>query len=226
MDRLVLEVEDRRLDRAARGTRRGGGRRTGPARPRRRRRPPARARAGPARPHICRSEATVPGNVTHDRGVERADVDPELERVGRDDGEQLAVRRAAPRARGAAGACSRRGRARRGRRARGRRRLASSSSLVSRRRARPLARLDEADRPRALAHELGDASRPPRPARCAASAAPRRPPAGSTSRSAAARRASRRGRRASTSSRPVSRSASSTGLAIVALASRKRGSVP
>ena len=33
----------------------------------------------------------MPGNVTHDGGVERADVDAELERVGRDDGEQLAV---------------------------------------------------------------------------------------------------------------------------------------
>ena len=46
------------------GSRRGGGRRTGRARPRRRcrRRGPRPRR--PARPHICRSDATVPGKVT------------------------------------------------------------------------------------------------------------------------------------------------------------------
>ena len=63
----------------------------------------------PARPHIWRS-CHGPGKRDADRGVEPADVDPELQRVGRDD------RRAAPRRSAAAGCrvaapgCSRRGR--------------------------------------------------------------------------------------------------------------------
>ena len=53
-----------------------------------------------------------------DRRVEVADVDAELERVGGDDGEQVALRPAAARSRAAAWACSRRGRARSARRGR------------------------------------------------------------------------------------------------------------
>ena len=45
----------------------------------------------PARPHCWRSDATVPGEADRDRAVEQADVDPELERVGRRDAEQLAL---------------------------------------------------------------------------------------------------------------------------------------
>ena len=88
-----------------RGTRRGGGRRTGRARPRRRRTPPARGpRARPARPHIWRSEATVPGNVTTTAASSAPMSMPELERVGRDDGAQLAAHQPAARARAAAAA--------------------------------------------------------------------------------------------------------------------------
>ena len=52
------------------------------------------------------------GEADRDHGVEQPDVDPELERVGRGDAEQLARRRGAARSRAAARPCSRRGRAR------------------------------------------------------------------------------------------------------------------
>ena len=45
----------------------------------------------PARPHCCRSDATVPGKPTEIDAVEQADVDPELERVRRRHAEQLAL---------------------------------------------------------------------------------------------------------------------------------------
>ena len=45
----------------------------------------------PARPHIWRRLATVPGNVTQMRRVEVADVDAELERVGGHHGQQVAL---------------------------------------------------------------------------------------------------------------------------------------
>ncbi len=87
---------------------------------------PAAAAAGAA-PHLPQAGDRA-GERDADRGVELADVDPELERVGGDDAEQLAVDRAGAGSPGAAPACSRRGRARSARPAR-----ASSRSTAWRR---------------------------------------------------------------------------------------------
>ena len=62
-------------------------------------------------PHLAQAGDGA-GEGDADRRVELADVDAQLERVGGDDREQLAVATAAPRSRAAAAACSRRGRAR------------------------------------------------------------------------------------------------------------------
>ena len=88
-------------------------------------REPAAAPPG-APPHLAQRGDRA-GERHADRRVERADVDPQLERVGRDDAEQVAGRRAAPRARAAAAACSRRGTARSARRAPPRPRSSSAS---------------------------------------------------------------------------------------------------
>ena len=76
---------------AAPGTRRGGGRRTGRARPRRPRTWRARCVAPPgAAPHLAqRRDGAREGHAQ--RRVEVADVDAELERVGGHDREQLAL---------------------------------------------------------------------------------------------------------------------------------------
>ena len=131
-----------------------------------------------------------------------------------------------PPARGAAGGCSRRGRARPVGERRG------SLVAVELEPREPgdeldrLARLDEADRPRAA----GAPARR-RSSAASASALARIRSASSTTGGfhiAIWRRAPGEPSRSTsaTSSKPVSRSASSTGLAIVALASRNRGSVP
>ena len=128
MDLLVLVVEDRRLDRPVEELvgvaaeelveRVLAGDVDGQAAP-----------AAPgAAPHLAQRRDGA--RERHDDGgVERADVDAELQRVGRDD--RAAARRASagPRARGAAAACSRRGRARRGRPARAPRRQPSATIL-------------------------------------------------------------------------------------------------
>ena len=211
--------------RGGRGSRRGGGRRTGRARPRPRRRPRGRGRGGRRVPHIWRSEATVPGEGDDDGRVELADVDPELERV------VVTIARSSPRSSRSSSSrrCCRRVAGAVGgdalgelgvARARGRLRTAwlrSSTPLreltkqITREPPRTsaltqLARLLERGAPRAqvLVHERRV---PDRDLAVAAAGAPSR----SISR---------------TPSRPVRRSASSTGLAIVAEASRKRGAVP
>ena len=63
-------------------------------------RQPAAAAPGAA-PHLAQRRDRARERHA-DRRVERADVDPQLERVGGDDAEQLAARRAGARARGAA----------------------------------------------------------------------------------------------------------------------------
>ena len=132
-----------------------------------------------------------------------------------DDAEQLAGRPAAPRARAAAAACSRRGRARSAPRARRGRARSSSSCAKLRHQLDGLARLHEHDRARALAHELGE-----QVGRLGQRRAPRgellvddrRVPHRDRALGARERR---RGRPRVMSSSPVSRSASSPGLAIV-----------
>ena len=126
-----------------------------------------------------------------DRGVQRADVDAELERVGRDDGVQLAaheprlelaalLRRVAGAVRGdALGELG-----------------VEHVAHDLRDELDALARLDEADRARAPAHEGGDDRRGLRERRGRACRAPRPPAAGSTSRSGVPRPGSRRGPRA------------------------------
>ena len=61
----------------------------------------AAAAAAGAAPHLAQARDRA-GEGDADRGVELADVDPELERVGRDDAEQLAVGQPRARSRGAA----------------------------------------------------------------------------------------------------------------------------
>ena len=63
----------------------------------------------PARPARCQVEAIVPGIAGHHRDVERADVDAELERVGRRRPRAPALRAARARSRAGAAAGSRRG---------------------------------------------------------------------------------------------------------------------
>ena len=175
-------------------------------------RQPAAAAPGAA-PHLAQ-RGDRPGERDDDRGVERADVDAELERVGRHDRPQLAVRQPLlelaallGRVAGAVG----------GDRAVELRRLVGEAvGDELRHQLDRLARLDEADAARAAGDEVeqhvgGLAERAA--ALLQRLVDHRRVP----HRDVAARRAaSRRGRRARTSSRPVSRSASSTGLAIVA----------
>ena len=164
----------------------------------------------------------MPGKRDADRGVELADVDPELERVGRDHAEQLAGAQPPldllPLGGRVAAAVGRDPLGELGLEPVGR---------VAEDQLDPLARLHEADRPGAARRSARRTARPPR-------TAPRRGCPSSSSSSGgfhiATRRAARGARVAvdqrGSPSRPVSRSASSTGLAIVALASRKRGSVP
>ena len=152
-----------------------------------------------------------------DRGVERADVDAELERVGRDDREQLAADQPrlelAPLLRRVAGAV--------GRDARRRARVVvaragpATSFAISSTALRDLMKQIVRAPPRTSSTSMSAASAERASAACRA---PRRSSGGfhiAICRARAA--ASRRGRRARCSSRPVSRSASSTGLAIVAL---------
>ena len=87
------------------------------------------------------------------------------------------------------------------------------------------ARLEEADRPHLALDELGEQRGCLRQRRRRAGRAARRRAAGSTSRSGARPAGRRRGRRARARGRSAAR-ASSSGLAIVALASTKRGSAP
>ena len=151
VDLLVLVVEDRRLDRAGRGTRRGGGRRTGRARPRPRRRPPARGRGARRGPTSGAARRRCPG--TSRRSPRRARRCRCRARARRSRRRRAARRRpAAPRARAAAAACSRRGRARSARRARACPRSSSASCGEARHQLDRLARLHEARssaRPRA-----------------------------------------------------------------------------
>ena len=77
----------------------------------------AAAAAAGAAPHLAQAGDRA-GEGDADRGVELADVDPELERVGRDHAEQLAGDQPRARSRGAAAGCSRRGRGRSARPAR------------------------------------------------------------------------------------------------------------
>ncbi len=178
----------------------------------------------PARPHIWRRLATVPGEGHADRRVQAADVDAQLQRVGGHHGQQLARPPAAARSRAAARACSRRGRARSarpGRRGRGPPAAGARSAGSAPRRGAS-----------AGSRSCAPPSPPGRPAgrRPPPSGEPRAPVRSSTSGGfhMAIRRSARGAPSRSTSatSQPVSRSASSTGLAIVALASTNRGSVP
>jgi hypothetical protein len=106
--------------------------------------------AGPA-PHLLEARDR-PWERDADRRVERADVDPELERVGRDDAEQLAVRQApfdlaalAGRVTGAVG-----------RNPVGQLLVVEPLDRVAQDQLDALARLHEADRPRAGADQLGE----------------------------------------------------------------------
>ena len=107
---------------------------------------------GPA-PHLAQRGDRA-GEGDDDRRVELADVDPQLERVGRDHRPQLAAASGGPRAPAAAGRCSRRGRARPAPPARDRscleRPLDERAQHLD-----ALARLHEADRARAIADQLG-----------------------------------------------------------------------
>ena len=153
----------------ARGTRRGGGRRTGRARPRRRRRRASPRRAAPgAAPHLPQARDRA-GEVGADRRVELADVDPQLERVGRRDGEQVAAGEGRPRSRAAAAACSRRGRGRCGR-------AGVPLPLGELHRGEPVDQLD----PAAALHEADRSHAARSPAR-RAGRRPRRPPSGGSS---------------------------------------------
>ena len=117
----------------------------------------AAAATARAAPHLPQRRDRPRERHAHGR-VERADVDAELERVGRDDREQVAVRQLrlelAALLRRVAGAV--------GRDAVGERRAVGVGLAVELEPGEPgdeldrLARLDEADRPRPLAHELGD----------------------------------------------------------------------
>jgi hypothetical protein len=88
-DPRVRVVEDRRLD-APRAERSGSRRRTGRARPRSRRGSRARSAAPGAAP-LLPQRGDRAREADRDRAVEEADVDPELERVGRRHAEQLAL---------------------------------------------------------------------------------------------------------------------------------------
>ena len=79
---------------------------------RRRRRPRARARRRPARPHICRRLATVPGKVTQIAASSSPMSMPSSSASVATTASSSPLDQAPPRSRGAAGACSRRGRAR------------------------------------------------------------------------------------------------------------------
>jgi hypothetical protein len=107
VDLLVLVVEDRRLDRDGRGTRPVAAEELVErvVAPRRTSRGPVSRR--PARPHIWRSRRRSREGHARCAASSSPDVDAELERVGRDDGEQVALRPAGARSRAAAAACSR-----------------------------------------------------------------------------------------------------------------------
>ena len=112
-------------------------------------RQPAAATSGPA-PHLL--EARDRSGERHaDRGVELADVDPELQRVGRDDPEQVAVREAGLDllALGGRVAGAVRGDAL------GQLRIETVAG-VTQDQLDPLARLHEADRPHAGGDEIGE----------------------------------------------------------------------
>ena len=183
-----------------------------------------RPRRPGAAPHLAQ-RGDGAGERDDDRRVELADVDAELQRVGRDDRAQLAARQPplelAALLGGVAGAV--------GHDELGELGVGVACEVLLDQAAQQLdalARLHEADRrarPRARA---APAARRPRRAPSGACRAPRRSAAGSTSRSAARGAGEPSSSISATSSRPVSRSASSTGLAIVAEVSRKRGSVP
>ncbi len=157
MDRLVLVPDDRRLDRPLEELVRVAAEElvervlAGDV--------DGQAAAATARatPHLPQRRDRPRERHAHGR-VERADVDPELERVRRDDREQLAVRQL----RLEVAALLRRVARAVGRDAVGERRAVGVGLAVELEPRQPgdeldrLARLDEADRPRPLAHELGD----------------------------------------------------------------------
>ena len=159
----VVRVEHRRLDRLAEHAPPGGGR--GRCRAGRRARPAPRARscpARPARPACCHSDARVPGQPAMQHGVQPADVDAELEGVGRRDAEdparlQVGLERA-PLLGQVAGAVGRDA----ARRARGRPRPAAAAS--------PATTVSAPRRERTKASVRAPVERPGRPAGSATSA--------------------------------------------------------
>ena len=162
-------------------------------------REPAAAAAGAA-PHL--PEARDRAREGHaDRGVELADVDPELERVGRDDSEQLAGAQPALDLLALLRACSRRGKGRSARRARaraGRREWRRISSMPLRDFMKQIVRAPSDDE---LREHLGRLVQ----RRARGCRAPRRAAAGSTSRRGGCAAAPRRRSTSLKSVRPVRR---------------------
>ena len=111
LDPLVGVVEDRRLDRRARGTRPDGGRRTGPARRRRRCRARSPRAGAPPAPTSAAGWRPCPGRSRRSRRPARRCRSPARGRPSRRPPAGPRPR-AGPRSRGAAAACSRRGRGR------------------------------------------------------------------------------------------------------------------
>ncbi len=225
VDQRALVVEDRRLHRAARGSRRGGGRRTGRARPRPPRTPPGRARAAPRGPTSGAATATVPGNVTTTAASSSPTSMPSSSAsvviTARSSPAHQALLELAPLLRRVARAVGR--------------------HLLRERRARPSSQIVALTRRLSTSTPLRDfmkqivrapsrtSARPaprPRPAPSGACRAPRRSAAGSTSRCAGAAPASRPRRSARSPRGPSAARRARPGWRSSPTSSRKRGSVP
>ena len=226
VDQRALVVEDRRLDRAARGSPRGGGRRTGRARPRRPRTRPGPARRGARRaPTSGAARRPCPGSVTTTAASSSPMSMPSSSAsvviTARSSPARQPPLELAPLLGGVAGAVGGDQLRQLGVACPARSCLTSAAQHLD-----ALARLHEADRARALADELGQQLGGLAERRAARAQLARRSAAGSTRRSAAAAPASRPRRSAPPPRGPSGARPARRGLAIVAEVSRKRGSVP